>query len=294
MFKAHSLRTLGNHQAAIEACSHQIQTRPQDGSALEWRAFSLRQLGEHAKVVEDCTMRIALNQKHPAAYYWRAEALYDLGRVDEAEADINTFLVLEESPSCRAQALRRIAKYQESLAESAAWTKAEPDNPHAWDCRAECHRKLGDHTGAVVDMFHLIRLWPTNPVPVSLCVISLQALDRRDEMTELCIKWVELDPTSTSALSRAVEALQSFGRHGEALSLCKKWLELDPKCPLGNAAHELSLNSREGEVPRDKSKKKKGKSGKGKSGKGKSRSKSPSRGRSKSPSRKSKSPKKKT
>ncbi len=120
---------------------------------------------EYALAIDRATEAIAAAPKEAPAYVIRAEALRRLKRFDRALADLAVAMRLQpDRPSAyvvRAEILKKRCQFDQAIADATQALFRDPDNAAAYSIRASCRQSIGDIEGASADHEELARLDPT-------------------------------------------------------------------------------------------------------------------------------------
>jgi tetratricopeptide (TPR) repeat protein len=172
---------------------------------------------------------------HPEARYGLGYELYEQGRLEEAVEELRRFV--REVPSDRfvasarslaANALLRLARYDEAASEFEAITRTQPELGAAWSNLGTALARAGQTERAVAALQHAVDLEPANGTSRSdLAAVLLEAGNAEGAVVH-AQEAARLEPSNATARFLAGLALSAVGRMGDAEAHLRASLQLDP------------------------------------------------------------------
>jgi tetratricopeptide (TPR) repeat protein len=186
----------GRFLEAIADLTASLDLRPDDQDLLKVNRFYLAQAYRvekgHDRAVANLTDVIVMDDATIAApYILRGASYVELGGYDQAIADFTQAIRIQATPEAyrgRATAYRNKGQFAEALGDLGELIALRPEQPTAYQLRAETYRALGDERSASLD---------DTKSQVALCLG--QALERLqnsdwDQAISLATEVIRLDP----------------------------------------------------------------------------------------------------
>lgn len=130
-----------NHQysKAIDAFNSSVSARPNFAQSYLAQAIVLNEIGEYNSAINPIDKYLTFNPKDDLAYAVKSRAEFSLGRLDEAKADNDKAIELNDCPEYqfdRAKILYKYGNYEESKKYSTLFFKIFKPLKYMniWDC----------------------------------------------------------------------------------------------------------------------------------------------------------------
>jgi tetratricopeptide (TPR) repeat protein len=179
-------------------------------------------------------MRQAL-EGHPEGRYALGFELYEQGRLEEAVEELGRFVrevpgdaFVGQARNMTGDALMRLGRYAEAVAEYETITAARPRRGAAWSNLAMALARTGNPQRALAAAVRAVEFEPGNGTSrTNLAALLLEAGDPRAAVPH-AVEAARLNPSSASARFLAGLALSEVGRAEEAVVHVQVVLQLDP------------------------------------------------------------------
>ncbi len=193
-----------------------------------FRAKAYQSEKKHELAIADFTDAIGMGVTDSEPFIRRGASYVELDRHDEAIADFTHAIQIQATPEpyrARAHAYSKLGRFAAALHDCTEWIDLQPEEPTAYELRAQTYRELGDDRKASLD---------DTKAQAALCL--RQALERLqssewDEAISTATEAIRLDPGQPKGYVRRGTAWLGKNQPDRALADLNYALEELPSLP---------------------------------------------------------------
>jgi tetratricopeptide (TPR) repeat protein/serine/threonine protein kinase len=239
----------GDKAEALKQCEAALRLEPTHYWSLLVLGTTLLDLGQQEQEFTSAAVAftgcIMQRPDYALAYNMRADAFRKLRRYDEALADYGKGIELDPKDAWpwndRAVAYLDLRQPDKALADSARAIELDPKFAKAWNNRGTVYLKLGQPGKALADFAEAIDLNPKEAVAWSNRGAAYSDLGQPAKALADCSKAIELNPKFAGAWANRGWAYLVLDQPDKSLGDCSTAIDLDPKFALAwlnrSAAH---------------------------------------------------------
>jgi tetratricopeptide (TPR) repeat protein len=220
----------GRYDVALNCFSHAVKMDP-TSLAYSERAWSYYQLNRHDEALADLELALELDDENVPALRVRSLIHKQQDRTAEALADVNRAIALDPNNALayydRGTLYYSLEDYKAAVSDFTEAIAIDSENVSYLQYRADALQEMGSHDRAIADLQTAIELEPGNSYTVWLFGYSMFYTGDFNSAQKAFLTAYELDPTDADCLTWAGDSARNLDELDTAVGLYNKAIELD-------------------------------------------------------------------